>query len=258
MKQINYFNPSRLRNEQSFGFLQKVDNSAQALLTSDTSKPLANAFHAALIEYDNVLELGRKNSFTSQQEEADRKFDQIYTNAYALARIIPHHPTADVAAVGVKLLETFDKYGQITRLGYTEEYALAHHLLQDLETLPQEQLAQMGFTPWQEALTIAKAEFQILRESKQFEDANTATGIVKEKRILAEDAYQTLVTKVNAMVVFMGEDELAPFIDIVNTYIKEMQDIIKVETTRNAKKDKQEDEENSNETEGGETTEEQQ
>ena len=236
MKQIIDFNPARLRKELGFGFMQKVGQAATSCLKSETSAAIAKDFNQVLDAYDEVLELGSKNSYTALQEEADKKFDQLYINAYAFARIMPNHPTAEVAAVGEKLLETFDKYGHITRFGYTEEYAMAYNLLQDIEALPQEQLTAMGFMPWYEALVVAKAEFQNLRDSKQFEDANSTTGIVKEKRLLAEDAYQTLVKKVNAMVIIMGEEEFTTFIDLVNTFIKEMQEILKASATRSAKK----------------------
>lgn len=79
---------------------------------------------------------------------------------------MPYFPVKAAAEAGAKILAIFEKYGNITELGYTEEYAKAHNLNQDLDGLGTEVLTAANFTPWYEALTTGYAQFTVLRESK--------------------------------------------------------------------------------------------
>ena len=62
-----------------------------------------------------------------------------------------------VAGTGEKTLAIFERYGNFTQLGYTEEYAKAQNLLQDIEALGPDALTAANFTPWYEALTLKHA-----------------------------------------------------------------------------------------------------
>ena len=249
MKQITNFDISRLRTEEDFGFQKRVETAALAMLDQESDKAMVDAYVAALTQFDAALKQSQKNSQTEAVTEADAAFDALYTNAYALARILPAHPTAAAAEAGKVILAMFDKYGSITRMGYNEEYGAAHNLLQDLATLTADQLTATAFTPWLEALNLACARFQIARESKATEDAARVTGLVKDARTAADTAYKTLVQKVNALCVVMGEEHYAPFIDQVNVYVADAQATLKSRATRSANKSTEEGEES---TENGE------
>lgn len=79
-----------------------------------------------------------------------------------------------------------------------------------------------------------------MRENKQAEDTSTITGATKEARKAVEEAYRIFVKKINAMCIVMGEENYGPYIDKVNTYVAEMQTILKTRTTRNANKKEEE------------------
>ena len=233
MKQVLDSNVARLRYEELFGLLKKVLNSGRAMLPEE-AKVILDAFEQAVNNYDEKLELSRKNSFTEKQKIADQEFDEVYTHAFEYARVMPYFPVPAGAEAGAKILAIFEKYGKITVLGFTEEYAKGHNLLQDIEALGEAALTAANFTPWFETLTLKHAQFTVLRESKQAEDTATITGAAKEARKAAEEAYRTFIQKINAMCVVMGEEHYGAFIDQVNTYLEEMKTILKARATRNA------------------------
>ena len=70
MKQVLDSNVARLRYEELFGLLKKVLNSGRAMLPEE-AKVILDAFEQAVNNYDDKLELSRKNSFTEQQKAAD-------------------------------------------------------------------------------------------------------------------------------------------------------------------------------------------
>lgn len=251
MLQIPKLGTTRLRYEELFGHVKKVVNCGRATLSQEMDKPILDALEVALNNFDEVLEQSRKNSFTQRQLDADKEFDSTYVHAHAYARVMPFFPVKAAAEAGVKILDVFDKYGNITELGYVEEYAKAHNLIQDLEALGTEMLTAANFTPWMDALSLAQAQFTVLRESKQAEDTATITGAAKDARVAVEAAYDVFVKKINAMCLVMGDEHYATFINHVTTFVEEMQAIIKARATRNANAKAKEDAEKP-ETEVGE------
>lgn len=247
MLQIPTLGTARLRYEELFGHLSKVVACGRATLTQEMDKPILDALETAVNNFDEMLELSRKNSFTARQKTADEEFDSTYTHAHEYARVMPFFPVQAGAEAGEKILAIFDKYGNITRLGYTEEYAKAHNLVQDVEALGEEVLSAANFIPWLDDLKLKHAQFSVLRDSKQAEDTATITGAAKEARKAAEEAYDIFVKKINAMCVVMGEENYAPFINQVTTYVEEMQTILKARTTRNANAKEKEEAESENE-----------
>lgn len=240
MKQINDLGTTRLRNEELFGHVKKTLSSGRAMLPSEEAKVILDEFEVSVNKFDELLELSRKNSFTARQIEADQEFDKTFVHAFEYARVMPYFPILAAAEAGEKILAIFERYGNFTQLGYTEEYAKGQNLLQDIEALGTDALTAANFTPWYEALALKHAQFSVLRENKQAEDTSTITGATKEARKAVEEAYRIFVKKINAMCIVMGEENYGPYIDKVNTYVAEMQTILKARTTRNANKKEEE------------------
>ncbi len=240
MKQINDLGTTRLRNEELFGHVKKTLSSGRAMLPSEEAKVILDEFEESINKFDEQLELSRKNSFTTKQLDADQEFDRTFVHAFEYARIMPYFPVLAAAEAAEKILAIFERYGNFTQLGYTEEYAKAHNLVQDVEALGEAVLTAANFTPWLDELKLKHAQFTVLRESKQAEDTNTITGATKEARKEVEEAYRIFVKKINAMCLIMGEEKYGPYIDQVNTYVAEMQTILKARTTRNANKKEEE------------------
>ena len=257
MKQLTNPPLSRARQNEDFDFHRQTLSSARAMLSQEGDKAMVDAYAAAVDAFDAALVPDTKNSHTEELKAADETFDELYVNTHAYARAIACHPEAEVAAQGRQVLAIFDKYGNITKLGYSEEYGAAHHLLQDLNALDQTVVEATHLGSWIAALAMASAQVSTLRDSKAYENSTHVTGYTKECRLAADEAYKVFAQRVNALAIIMGEEHYGSFIDVVNTYIAELQSNIKARETRaeNEKKKEEEKEENSKD-ESGEMTDE--
>ena len=238
-KQIREIDNSRLHTEDDFSLLKRTETSAIALLTLPEDKAMVDAYKASVKEFDDALVLSRKNSQTEGQKAADVAFDSLFRSSRNYAAAMAGHPVADVAALGATLDAIYDKYGDITKHGYDKEYALAHNLLQDLQTLEAEEIEMLHFAEWVAALAQAYAQFTIAREAKAYEDTTYINGLTREKRLAADQAFKQLVKRVNALAIVNGEEPYAAFIDLVNEYIEDALTTAKTRATRNAKKKKE-------------------
>jgi hypothetical protein len=90
-------------------------------------------------------------------------------------------------------------------------------------------------------MDFAVAKFQDLRTQKTKEDSIHVVGLAKDARLAADQAYKSLVQRVNALVIVNDEAPYADFIDRLNVMITEAQSLIAGRATKNkAKKEEEE------------------
>ena len=244
MKQLKNLPQRGVKMEEDFDFHFKTHTSAKAMLAADSDKNMIDAYGAAVQAFDDSLVKDSKNSNTEKLKLADENFDRLYVDSHAYARAISAHPVKTTAEQGKKLLAIFEKYKNITKMSYSEEYANAHHFLQDLNALGNETIEALHFTPWYEELTLLNAKFLVLRDAKDAEKSTRATGLTKQCRQEADEAYKVFAQRINALVVINGEAGYAEYIDLVNTYIADLQANVKARETRSANEKAKEEEEN--------------
>ena len=232
MKQTSRLDLSRLHMMEFFGILLRMKELVRALFPEGTDREMADQFVKAVDALDEVVVGNRKNSFTAQQRAADRAFDELHTNAYAYARLMLHHPLAEVREAARDLFALFDKYGRIAHMGFSVEYAKAHHLLNELQHLPKQKIETLHFAPWLEAMQAAADRFEEINMQKSAEDAATITGIARTQRSHAEQAFRLLNMKVNALYAIYQQPHYERYIDTVNTYIADARALIKARKTR--------------------------
>ena len=236
MKQIKNLDLSRLRTEECFGFLQQVASLAKDMLTVETDKAMVDAFVATVNTYDAALKQSTKNSKTAEMNAADAAADTAWRTARAYVKAMSSHPDAAVAAIGKTIYDLFVKFGDLASLGFHEEYGRYYNLLQELANVMEEDREAAAFDPWLENMDDCYRRFINLRDAKVSEDTAYQTGIVKESRTAAEEAYKAFVQRVNALCIVMGEETYAPFIDQVNVIIDSLNATIAARETKAAKK----------------------
>ena len=236
MKQIKNLDLSRLRTEECFGFLQQVASLAKDMLTVETDKAMVDTLVSAVNAYDAALKQSTKNSKTAEMNQADAAADTAWRVARAYAKAMSSHPDASVAAIGKTIYDLFVKFGDLASLGFHEEYGRYYNLLQELANVTEEDREAAAFDPWLENMDDCYHRFINLRDAKVTEDTTYQTGIVKESRTAAEEAYKVFVQRVNALCIVMGEESYAPFIDQVNVVIDTLNSTIAARETKAAKK----------------------
>ncbi len=242
MKQIKNLDLSRLRTEECFGFLQQVASLAKDMLTVETDKAMVDAFVATVNTYDAALKQSTKNSKTAEMNAADAAADTAWRTARAYVKAMSSHPDAAVAAIGKTIYDLFVKFGDLASLGFHEEYGRYYNLLQELANVMEEDREAAAFDPWLENMDDCYRRFINLRDAKVSEDTAYQTGIVKESRTAAEEAYKAFVQRVNALCIVMGEETYAPFIDQVKVIIDSLNATIAARETKAAKKREKDEE----------------
>lgn len=260
MKKINTLNVKQLRTEEDFGFQQQVsaeivylpaegedrpeiesiDDNAPAARSSAGATPAltaaVNGFKSALSTFDDALKDSAGLSSAAAATEADNLRDAAWRGANAYAKAMTAHPTEAVSSAAAEVKSLFDKYGDPTSLSQTEESGVLHNLIQDLKALDSNILTNAAFSPWLTNMETREKNYLTAAQVRTEEEASRITGIVKQSRLAADEAYRSLVEMVNALCLVNGEAPYTTFIDHVNVLIDRQKAILKSRSTKSAKK----------------------
>ena len=240
MKKITTLNLTRLRTEESFGYLKQVSAESANLPSEETpaaQTTAVNAFETAFDAFDTALKASATNPATATATEADEARDLAWRGINAYVKAMCAHPDPEISGIAAEVKSLFDKYGDPTKLAQTEESGVLHNLLQDLEALNSGIRTSLSLDIWIVALKEKEADFLAAAAERTEADAARQVGIVKETRTAAEAAYRSLVDTVNALAMINGDTDYATFIDHVNAMIERQKAISKARSTRAKKED---------------------
>lgn len=231
MTSIRKFDITRLRTEEDFGFQKRIEAEA-SLLTVETDKPMVDTYKAALATFDDALKNSVSNSQTSAVAQADRLTDAAWSGLNAQAKAMQNHPTEALRTVAIEAVALIAKYGNPISMPYNEEYGRLHNLLQDLAAFGQEKQRQIYIDAWVTELQTRYDQFMAASSARDAEEALRITGLVKQTRNDADDAFRALTDRVNALALVNGEAAYATFIDHVNVVIDQANAVLAWRSTR--------------------------
>ncbi len=240
MKNIQNFRIYSLRVEESFGFLQQIETETANLPSENPPAAQTEAvtnFTTALKAFDDALKATALDPTAATTTDTDHARDAAWRGARNYTKAMCVYPDETVAAYAVEAESIFDKYGDPTNLAQTEESGLLHNLVQDLEALDASKRTALALDVWIADVKAKEEAFLAAVAERTEAEAARQTGIVKETRTAAEDAYRSLVEAVNALVVVNGEADYATFIDHVNALIDRQKTVLKSRSTRSKKED---------------------
>lgn len=237
MKSIESIDLSKLRVQEDFGFQKQILAEAEKL-TAETDKQMVATYKAAVEAFDEALKAAQGSALTASLTAADQKADEAWSGLYATVKAQLNNPTDSVRTAAETVWAALKKYGNVTSLPYNEEYGKLHNLLQDLTTIGTETLTKCFADGWATALQTRYDEFVSIREQRTAEEGTKEVGIVKTTRTACDEAYKTLASCVNALVILQGETNYATFIDNVNVIIDSAKATLSARKTRNAAKRK--------------------
>ena len=250
MKKITILNMTRLRTEESFGYLKQIlaetsnlpletesPGGLSILAATDTVlQAKVDEFTTAYNAFDTALKTSAVNPATATATATDEARDLSWRGISAYVKAMCAHPTADIAAAAIEAKSLFDKYGDPTKLAQTEESGVLHNLLQDLEAFDSAKRTSLNLDVWIADLKAKEEAFLAAAAQRTEADAARQVGIVKETRTAAEAAYRSLVDTVNALAMINGDTDYATFIDHVNAMIERQKAISKARVTLRRKK----------------------
>lgn len=217
-----------------FGFMERVEAYAESL-TGDAEKQVVAAFTAAVAALDEALKASGGSTLSAAVTEADEKADTAWRAISAIAKVQVENPAEAVGAAAEEIVAVWRKYGDVTEMAYDEEYGNLHNALQDFATLGTDKQSLVHVDDWVAELQTRYDEFTAARKARDEEQGAKVTGIAKQRRQECDEAYRTLVSAVNALVILNGETAYATFIDNVNVAIDESKAKLSARATRSAK-----------------------
>lgn len=235
MKAIENLSLTRLRTEEDFG-LQKRVEAETALLTLESDAPMVATYKAAVDAFDEALKASAKNPMTATAIQADEAADATWVGTNMQIKAMLNHPDETRRAIAEEAADIFAKYGNITNLAYNEEYGRMHNLLQDIDKMGEEKLQKICIDAWIAEMHKCYDAFRAADAARTAAAAGREVGIVKEKRIIADEAFRSLCTRVNALVLVNGETPYGEFIDRVNVIIAQAKAVLASRETRAKKK----------------------
>ena len=209
--EIKYLDLTRLRVNECFGFLKKVESSLK-LLNLESEKDIINNFKNTLKEFDLALNQTIKNSHTTLVNEANEKTKRTWRHFKAHTKAFCNYPEVQHANIAAKTYEIFEKYGDIANINYTEAYGKLYNILQELEAISLDDRTLIQTHLYTENLKRCYNEFLEIQSKQLDESSYYKKGFVATSFENSRMAYYDLVKRINALVVIDGEDAFRDFV----------------------------------------------
>jgi hypothetical protein len=191
--------------------------------------PQFDSFRLWAEREDGSYKIIVKNVLAERKADADQARDTTLSGLSLGVNFMLHHfdPTLAEAAKRVKiLLDSYNKPTAVRLLHYDAETAAIANLLQELDGKYVADVQLLGLTDWVKRLHEQNEAFRRLAVEYNEEQSERPEFTLKESREGVDLAYQDIVKRINAGILFEGETAYAPFVRELNALVKHYNDIL--------------------------------
>jgi hypothetical protein len=205
---------SRYLNDEHYNFHTEVNS----LITYFTAKNLlieteyAN-YYPLLSNENEALNFVRKSSYSTLVAQADIVRDNTIDGMDDAIKSGMKHFNAEVSEAAKRLKILRDSSGDITRKAYNKESGDIVKLLSDLKGQYAGDVTAARIDDWVDELLVDQNNFVATQSHRYDEDGEKTRLRMKEVRIDVDQAYRTMINKINALIIVNGE---APYVDFVS------------------------------------------
>ena len=211
---------SRLRNDAYFQYHTEFKELAEKLGTEALKiKPQFEAYLPLYEKVDLAFKKIVKSSITEQIQEADKARDNIWKGLVETNTTALRHFSNEVREAAKRLKIVFDTYGNIARKSLNEQTSATYNILQELEGKYASDVAKAGLGEWVAELKSLNIAFAGLVRERVDEGSVKVDIVLKKARTQLDEAYYSIVERVNALVVVEGVADYEPFIRKLNISI---------------------------------------
>ena len=232
MTNVDKFGVKRLHGNELLGFLLRALSCTEALLKSEDDKPIVDAFRTAVLAYDAAIKQNLFKHETQAVVFASNRAQLMYRGFEHFIDGMLLHPRAEKVKVAVNVRDIIDKYGSLHHLSVNNRYAILYSVLQDVNELSSEDQASLYLSEWIEGLTLAIEDFKLALDVQNMQRARYQKGLVKDTRLMVEEAYVVFTNSVNACAILKGDACYANLIDNLNAMISVLKTTLKSRSTR--------------------------
>ena len=221
MKQINSISLERMSNGSHFLFITDTVGlaTADAKVKTKVTAELT-ALQTALKAEDDALALSKANLLSKEIKAIDAERDKHYKALRKAIKFFLSHPDAELVKAAARLEQLLKDYNIDPKMQLDRETGLLLNLISDLETKSAADVTALTLTPVVQAMKQANDKLREVTRARANDRAVQIVGQLKQAQHASDEAYRTLIQKVNALAVVEGEADYADFISKTNEQVK--------------------------------------
>ncbi|WP_276794979.1 DUF6261 family protein, partial [Segatella oulorum] len=221
MKQIEPIKLGIMSNGSHFLFITDTVGlaTADAKVKTKVTAELT-ALQTALKAEDDALALSKANLLSKEIKAIDAERDKHYKALRKAITFFLNHPDAELVKAAARLEQLLKDYNINPAMQLDRETGLLLNLISDLETKSAADVTALALTPVVQAMKQANDKLREVTRARANDRAVQIVGQLKQAQHASDEAYRTLVQKVNALAVVEGEADYADFISKMNEQVK--------------------------------------
>lgn len=226
--QINEIRLTDINNMAYFNFMESVVERAEGNATVKENAAEALAELKAKVEaLDEVLNLSRKNPTTDKIAAADAERDSLYGGYKTAVKGFLKMPAGTMLDAAKTLWQSIKDYKIDPKEQLDKETGKLVNLIGDLEEKYSAEVSALGLSAFVENMKAANETVRTLLIERDNAESARVVGAVKSARAACDEAYKSLVLRVNALWVVQYTDDYDTFIMETNEQISRYkQDVI--------------------------------
>ena len=221
MKEINGIDLAHMKSGAHFLFITDTVGlaTADAKVKTKVTAELT-ALQTALKAEDDALALSKANLLSKEIKAIDAERDKHYKALRKAITFFLSHPDAEQVKAAQRLERLLKDYNINPAMQLDRETGLLLNLISDLETKSAADVTALSLTPVVQAMKQANDKLREVTRARANDRAVQIVGQLKQAQHASDEAYRTLVQKVNALAVVEGEADYADFISKMNEQVK--------------------------------------
>lgn len=221
MKQIEPIKLGIMSNGSHFLFITDTVGlaTADAKVKTKVTAELT-ALQTALKAEDDALALSKANLLSKEIKAIDAERDKHYKALRKAITFFLNHPDAQLVKAAERLEQLLKDYNINPAMQLDRETGLLLNLISDLETKSAADVTALALTPVVQAMKQANDKLREVTRARANDRAVQIVGQLRQAQHASDEAYHTLVQKVNALAVVEGEADYADFISKMNEQVK--------------------------------------
>lgn len=226
MNQITTIKLSTLTNSAHDAFMTEIVNRATANEKVSTQVS-ATVLGKKAAKESELLKISQRNDLTAPIAEADRERDKYYIGYKSAVNGFTYMPEGELLTAAETLQQHIDDYKISTHAQLDKETSDLGNLIVDLEGKYATEVATLGLAKFVENMKAANDTVRTLLQQRDDEGPAIEAGALKAARAETDEAYKSLVIRINALWVTDYDDLYDQFISETNRQIARFKEQMK-------------------------------
>lgn len=219
-KKIDHISVQRLTNGAHYNFVKTtLERIEECEATASRLSADIAVLKAAFSSEEATLRTMRKSELTKEIVQGDAMRDSSYSGYKGAVRRMLLLPEGDLQEAAGRLWEHIKSFRIVTTDQRDKQTGLMTSFIGDLEGKYAADVAALGLSLFVEVMKTANDKVRELTSDRDSEYSVRVVGATQAARRAVDEAYHTLIDKVNALALLEGDTDYAELIDAMNAQI---------------------------------------